>query len=642
MKHNTRPTEWNSETESETTPSDTAQNNHQTEQLKTDGGALTASESSTTTLTLTEDGFSVTNDRIDTLESRLLLLTDLLTNTLETTSHSELDAVQELLDNIETKLAELDVNIYNLLDGLNKTDADTLLPDDCHPTDDRLSAHLERHFTQSTNNVEALIPPTGVDTELFGENSVVGAHAAVETEDFPKTMNFPSINVLVSDTETTDNKTTATSPNTPTDTPPDTQKTTSTPQPSSSTQDTQAGGTVKVSEKPRVETPNDAPTPSTQTKNRTPSGALYGKPSQSDTEDEEVTVAHDETVEYDECPECGGHLTNPSQDEMCCQDCGLIVQEESIDHGPEWRAYDSKEYESKSRIGGPTTNTIHDKGLSTTIGWEDKDAYGNPLSARKRKQLKRLRKWDERCRAKDSSERNLMQALGEIQRLTSELNLPGDCEETASVIYRRALNEDLIQGRSIESMATAALYAAARQSGYPRTIEQVCDYSRVNKKRVSRAFSYIVRELNLEVRPPNVIDYLPKTVSKLGVSEETKQTAEQLLETGIDENLHSGKAPAGMAAAAVYAATLIDDTDDSVTQEAAADIGDVCALTIRTRYRELLEVSGYNPEEVQPDNNPPNTSNNSTASTEDETEDEPSVETTTEAEMEQQTLPASD
>ncbi|MFB6361785.1 MAG: TFIIB-type zinc ribbon-containing protein, partial [Halobacteriales archaeon] len=72
------------------------------------------------------------------------------------------------------------------------------------------------------------------------------------------------------------------------------------------------------------------------------------------------------------CPECGGQLVSDEvHGETTCADCGLVVQENEIDRGPEWRAFDSAEKDRKSRVGAPTTKMMHDKGLSTNIGWQD-------------------------------------------------------------------------------------------------------------------------------------------------------------------------------------------------------------------------------------------------------------------------------
>ncbi|QSG04611.1 transcription initiation factor IIB [Halapricum desulfuricans] len=288
------------------------------------------------------------------------------------------------------------------------------------------------------------------------------------------------------------------------------------------------------------------------------------------------------------CPECGGTLARDSErGETVCQECGLVVEEDEIDPGPEWRAFDAKEKDEKSRVGAPTTNMMHDKGLSTNIGWQDKDAYGNSLSSRQREKMQRLRTWNERFRTRDSRERNLKQALGEIDRMASALGLPENVRETASVIYRRALQDDLLPGRSIEGVSTASLYAAARQAGTPRSLDEIDAVSRVDKDEIARTYRYVVRELGLEVKPADPESYVPRFASDLDLSEEVERRARQLLSTAKSKGVHSGKSPVGLAAAAVYAASLL--SNEKVTQNEVSEVANISEVTIRNRYHELLE-----------------------------------------------------
>ena len=298
-------------------------------------------------------------------------------------------------------------------------------------------------------------------------------------------------------------------------------------------------------------------------------------------EQEDATARH-------ACPECGGRLlTDDEHGETVCEDCGLVVEEGSVDRGPEWRAFDAREKDEKSRVGAPTTNMMHDKGLSTNIDWRDKDAYGNALGAKQRKKMQRLRKWNERFRTRDSKERNLKQALGEIDRMASALGLPENVRETASVIYRRALDENLLPGRPIEAVSTAAVYAAARQAGVPRSLDEITDVSRVEKSEIARTYRYVVRELGLEVKPADPESYVPRFVSDLELSEESERRARQLLANAKEQGVHSGKSPVGLAAAAVYAAALL--TNEKTTQAAVSEVADISEVTIRNRYHELLE-----------------------------------------------------
>jgi len=288
------------------------------------------------------------------------------------------------------------------------------------------------------------------------------------------------------------------------------------------------------------------------------------------------------------CPECGADgVVDEKRGERVCEECGIVFEENRVDRGPEWRSFDGRDKAEKSRVGSPTTQMLHDKGLSSVIDWQDRDAHGRLLSSEKREQMQRLRTWDERFRSQSAKDRNLKQALGEISRMASALDVPEDARETASVIYQRALDENLLPGRSIEAMATASLYAGARQAGVPRSLDEFEPVSRVDRKEFARAYRYLARELGLAMEPTDPVKYVPRFASDLPVSEEATRRAVKLLETTKRDGVHSGKSPVGLAAAAIYAAAVLVNED--VTQHEVAEVADVSAVTIRSRYTELLE-----------------------------------------------------
>ena len=156
--------------------------------------------------------------------------------------------------------------------------------------------------------------------------------------------------------------------------------------------------------------------------------------------------------EIEKCPECGStHLTQDyERGELVCQDCGLVIDDAYIDQGPEWRAFDPEQREKRARTGAPLDYTAADKGLSTVIGWKNKDSYGKSIPTRNRAQLYRLRKWQRRIRVGGASERNLASALSELDRIASDMGLPRNVREAAAMVYRRAVEKNLIRGRSIE------------------------------------------------------------------------------------------------------------------------------------------------------------------------------------------------
>ena len=283
-------------------------------------------------------------------------------------------------------------------------------------------------------------------------------------------------------------------------------------------------------------------------------------------------------------------LTRTADGELIHDKTGLIIEDEQIDPGPEWRAFNHSERQEKSRVGAPTTKTMHDKGLTTTIDWKDKDAYGRALSSKKRSQMHRLRKWQERIRTKDAGERNLQFALSEIDRMASALGVPRSVREVASVIYRQALSEDLIRGRSIEGVSTAALYAACRKEGIPRSLEEISEVSRVDRKEIGRTYRYISQELGLEMRPVDPKKYVPRFASELELSEAVQSKANEIIETTAEQGLLSGKSPTGYAAAALYAASLL--CNEKKTQREVANVAQVTEVTIRNRYQEQIEAMG--------------------------------------------------
>ena len=78
----------------------------------------------------------------------------------------------------------------------------------------------------------------------------------------------------------------------------------------------------------------------------------------------------------------------------------LRVAAKIADRGPEWRAFDDEQRSKRTRVGAPLTYLIHDKGLSTTIDWHDRDIYGKSLSPGQKAQVYRLRKWQRRIKAR--------------------------------------------------------------------------------------------------------------------------------------------------------------------------------------------------------------------------------------------------
>jgi transcription initiation factor TFIIB len=289
------------------------------------------------------------------------------------------------------------------------------------------------------------------------------------------------------------------------------------------------------------------------------------------------------------CPECGGRqlVHDRERAELVCQSCGLVIDDEFIDRGPEWRAFDADQRQKRARTGAPMTLTIHDKGLSTMIDWRNRDSYGRSISSKNRAQLYRLRKWQRRIRVSNATERNLAFALSELDRMASALGLPRNIRERSAVVYREAVDKNLIRGRSIEGVAAATLYAACRQCSVPRTLDEIAEVSRVSRKEIGRTYRFVSRKLGLRLLPTSPMDYVPRFCSGLTLKGEVQGRTIEILRQASERELTSGRGPTGVAAAAIYIASILGG--ERRTQREVAEVAGVTEVTIRNRYKELAE-----------------------------------------------------
>jgi transcription initiation factor TFIIB len=288
------------------------------------------------------------------------------------------------------------------------------------------------------------------------------------------------------------------------------------------------------------------------------------------------------------CVECGNSISfDENRGLYVCENCGLIASERHIDQGPEWRAFDADQKKKRTRTGAPMTYMIHDKGLSTMIDWKNRDIFGKEIPAKLRAQIYRLRKWQSRIRVSDATERNLTFALSELDRMASNLDLQKNLRECSAKVYRDAVEAHLIRGRSIEGVAAASLYAACRMYKVPRTLNEIAEVARVDKKEIGRSFRFISKELRLNLNPTKPIDFLTRFISELDLSQKCQQFSKKIIKMAEQRGLTSGRGPTGVCAASIYAASIL--CKERRTQRRIAKTSQVTEVTIRNRFSELIE-----------------------------------------------------
>jgi transcription initiation factor TFIIB len=178
-------------------------------------------------------------------------------------------------------------------------------------------------------------------------------------------------------------------------------------------------------------------------------------------------------------------ITDPESGEIICSNCGMVISQNIEDTRPEWRSFGSEGGAvgyGRSRTGMPTSLARHDKGLTTIIGRTDKDASGNKIDASIRSKMERLKTWDFRSHAHDSTNRNLIQAFSELDKLKDKLGLPDAVIERTAYIYRKAQQRGLVRGRTIDAILAAASYIACRDLNVPKTLKEVAAASGIKLK----------------------------------------------------------------------------------------------------------------------------------------------------------------
>lgn len=287
------------------------------------------------------------------------------------------------------------------------------------------------------------------------------------------------------------------------------------------------------------------------------------------------------------CPECGsGNLVIDSRvGERVCSQCGYVLGDVFLDRKPEWRAFNAQEKANRSRVGLPTSLAVSDKGLHTTMGNIYHETKGK-VSTERKWELLRISKWQRRVSG-NTNQRNLSKAMSILARLVSNLKIQRNVQEQAALFYRKALQKDLVKGRSIEAVTAACLYAACRVTKTQRSLREIAEYISGDKMEVARTYRLIYNELELSVPRPNAQNRIPKIASRANIPQIIQNRAVELLRTAERERITAGKDPNGLAAAALYIACIQED--QKFTQKDIAFAAGVTEVTIRNRYKGIID-----------------------------------------------------
>jgi len=288
------------------------------------------------------------------------------------------------------------------------------------------------------------------------------------------------------------------------------------------------------------------------------------------------------------CPDCHSRVSHRPHETVCLE-CGLVVDDEQTDHGPEWRDFEDGTGSTLKRCNdGGLTATHHDKGLGSEIGYS------------KTHDMSRLRTHNKRARFESGSERSQAYANGAIKRVIAALDLPSSLAARACQLYKKAQERDLLKGRSIEWFVGGAVYAACREVKLGRLPEEIAEVVRLSEAdldghttptdAIQMVYSILCRKLDLKPKPPVPSDYIPRVISGVDATRQTNAVALELAQVADGHGKLAGCAPSGIAAACVH--TAADITGDDFTQRVVAEVAGVTPVTVRASGRRLKALDG--------------------------------------------------
>lgn len=261
--------------------------------------------------------------------------------------------------------------------------------------------------------------------------------------------------------------------------------------------------------------------------------------------------------------------------ELVCVETGEVLEERIVDLGPEWRAYNHEEFIERARAGSQLTNKVHDLGLTTVI---DTRSYEGKI----------LNSIQSKVRI-SNGQRRLVKALSLMNNVIGILGLPKAVNEFSGSLIRKLSSRGVIKDRNLNSFVAASIIIACNYHKIPLDREQLLRLCEVTRHELWRAMLKITRDSGEYIanRVPEPHIYVENLRIRLGLHAESSALASRILSVAKNNGVTSGKGPLGLAAAALYIASVL--LDDKRTQREIAEKCNITEVTVRNRYRDIID-----------------------------------------------------
>ncbi|KAF2167215.1 hypothetical protein M409DRAFT_66239 [Zasmidium cellare ATCC 36951] len=167
--------------------------------------------------------------------------------------------------------------------------------------------------------------------------------------------------------------------------------------------------------------------------------------------------------------------------DLICANCGLVLQQRSIDTSSEWRTFsnDDQGNDDPSRVGDGPNALLNGAQLNTNIAFGDGGMRSKELHRAQNKANL------------DKGNKSLLQAYKQIGALCDGWQLTTSVSDTAKYLYKDADESKIFKGKSQEALIAGCVFLACRRNGVPRSFREVMELTKVSKKEIGRIFKML-------------------------------------------------------------------------------------------------------------------------------------------------------
>lgn len=300
-------------------------------------------------------------------------------------------------------------------------------------------------------------------------------------------------------------------------------------------------------------------------------------------------------IEVTICKGCnseGTLIEDPHASVVVCSECGM-VNEELLDHGPEWRQYNNEDSsnEGVSRCGMPSNFFF------------PKSSQGTIMAGSSNNRLKRKQKWNSMV----YKERSLNQVFEYISQVCSNHGIPRIIVDSARILYKKINDckhkngsnvgkQIIIRGENRVSIIAACVFKACEMNKNPRSVKEIAKYFELDEKKVTKGnkqFEKIMKNVedNMiildNLGSSTAEDYIRRHCPKLKINKENTEIAVRISNNCCRMKLASDHNPQSIAAGSIL--VMVNFCNLRIDKKDIAKLFGTSDVTISKIYNKVIK-----------------------------------------------------